>query len=113
MTTEYIGMGFEGGGPGRVIVQPAQHELDTGYDNPDLPSHSPDGFQCGYAGSGPAQLAAALLYDVTGDAAAASRLKRPFMQEVVTGLPNAENDEGVSWRLSAESVEQWVEDNDR
>ena len=31
-------------------------------------NHSPDGFQWGYCGSGPAQLALALLYDVSGDA---------------------------------------------
>ena len=30
-------------------------------------NHSPDGFQWGYPGSGPAQLALALLYDVTAD----------------------------------------------
>ena len=29
--------------------------------------HSPDGFQWGYNGSGPAQLAAAILNEVTGD----------------------------------------------
>ena len=29
--------------------------------------HSPDGFQWGYSGSGPAQLAAAILYEITDD----------------------------------------------
>ena len=30
-------------------------------------NHSPDGFQWGYSGSGPAQLAAAILNEITGD----------------------------------------------
>ena len=30
-------------------------------------NHSPDGFQWGYNGSGPAQLAAAILNEITGD----------------------------------------------
>jgi hypothetical protein len=33
----------------------------------DLFNHSPDGFQWGYAGSGPAQLALAILADARGD----------------------------------------------
>jgi hypothetical protein len=33
----------------------------------DLRNHSPTGFECGYGGSGPSQLALALLADATGD----------------------------------------------
>lgn len=33
----------------------------------DLRNHSPDGFEWGYSGSGPAQLALALAADVLGD----------------------------------------------
>ena len=32
-----------------------------------IADHSPDGFQWGYSGSGPAQLAAAILYEITDD----------------------------------------------
>lgn len=32
-----------------------------------ITDHSPDGFQWGYSGSGPAQLAAAILYEITDD----------------------------------------------
>ena len=32
-----------------------------------IADHSPDGFQWGYSGSGPAQLAAAILNEITGD----------------------------------------------
>ena len=33
----------------------------------EIAKHSPDGFQWGYSGSGPAQLAAAILYEITDD----------------------------------------------
>ena len=33
----------------------------------DLCNHSPDGFECGYEGSGPAQLAVAILAHYLGD----------------------------------------------
>lgn len=113
MDKEYIGTDFEGTGPGTVIVQPSGHELDTGYDNERLPSHSPDGFQCGYIGSGPTQLAAALLYDVSGDPATAIYLKRDFTHTIVADLPNDRSDEdGVNWRLKAATVREWIELND-
>ena len=32
-----------------------------------IADHSPDGFQWGYSGSGPAQLSAAILYEITED----------------------------------------------
>lgn len=40
--------------------------------------HSPDGFQWGYGGSGPAQLALALLLDVIGDGGLSVRLHQDF-----------------------------------
>lgn len=111
MQTEYHGTGFESVGPGHVLVfedgdDESPRELDAGLDNADLPSHSPDGFQCGYKGSGPAQLAAALLYDVTGDAAATNYLYQYFHDDVVAGLDR----EG--WKLTEEFIREWIEAND-
>lgn len=60
----YYGKGFDGGGPGTVMVQPDDRELENHNERDDWPNHSPDGFQVGYNGSGPAQLAFALLADV-------------------------------------------------
>jgi len=107
METEYVGRGFDSTGPGVVYVEPAGLALPTGVDNPDLPSHSPNGFQCGYVGSGPTQLAVALLYDVAGDAATAIHLKRDFTHSVVANLDNES-----TWSLSAAAIEQWVDAND-
>lgn len=42
----------------------AEHKLDPRFD---LVKHSPDGFEWAYAGSGPSQLALALLADVATD----------------------------------------------
>ena len=49
----------------------------------DLKNHSPDGAEWGYSGSGPAQLALALLADACGDVAVAQNLYQRFKREVV------------------------------
>src|SRR3989442_957585 len=54
--------------------------LDPRYD---LRRHSPDGFQWGYSGSGPAQLALALLADALADDAIAQALYQEFKREFV------------------------------
>ena len=48
------------------------HDKETGdrYDLPHIKRHSPGGFEWGYAGSGPADLARSLLIDALGPAAA-------------------------------------------
>lgn len=54
----------------------------------DLVNHSPDGFECGYGGSGPLQLAFALVYHATGGnlEEALATYKR-FCARVVAHLP--------------------------
>lgn len=63
----------------------------------DLYNHSPDGFEWGYSGSGPAQLALALCADVVGD----ERALRVY-QRVKDALiaPIQEDD----WSLSEETI---------
>jgi len=51
--------------------------------------HSPDGFAWGYGGSGPAQLALALMLLVT-DAGTAKRLYQDFKREYIVELPQAD-----------------------
>jgi hypothetical protein len=68
----------------------------------DLWNHSPTGFECGYNGSGPAQLALALLADVVGDEDAVS-LHQPFKFAVVGRWPR----EGFT--ITAEAIETWAE----
>ena len=59
----------------------------------DVANHSPDGFEWGYAGSGPAQLALAICCDIVGEARA--RLVYQFFKEAVIARIGA-----PSFRLS-------------
>jgi hypothetical protein len=52
-----------------------------------LCNHSPDGFEWGYGGSGPAQLALAILIDCLGDQERALRLYQDFKWRVVARWP--------------------------
>jgi len=65
-------------------------------------SHSPNGFQWGYGGSGPAQLALALLLDVTGQPELAVRLHQDFKREFVACW-------GEQWEMTSEEILKWVE----
>ena len=63
-------------------------------------NHSPDGFSWGYAGSGPSQLALAILLEVTGDKETASSLYQQFKFEVVSKWPQEDIEREVdinSW----------------
>ena len=66
----------------------------------DLRNHSPTGFEWGYGGSGPAQLALALLADALGDEEQALLLYQAFKWKVVASLPEA------GWQMSAAQVRQ-------
>lgn len=70
----------------------------------DLVNHSPTGFAWGYGGSGPAQLALAILADANGDDELAVRLHQRFKNARVGQLPRG------TWRLSAEEVAGWVDE---
>lgn len=66
----------------------------------DLADHSPTDFEWGYEGSGPAQLALALLADALGDENRALALYPAFKEEVVAALPAS------AWRLSAFAIRE-------
>jgi hypothetical protein len=68
----------------------------------DLATHSPTGFEWGYGGSGPAQLALALLADALGDEEQALALYQSFKWQVVAVLPAS------GWQLSADAVRDVV-----
>jgi Family of unknown function (DUF6166) len=65
----------------------------------DLFNHSPTGFSWGYGGSGPAQLALALLADALGDDDRAVRLHQAFKFKVVACWP-----EGERWWITADQI---------
>lgn len=67
----------------------------------DLRKHSPTGFEAGYGGSGPAQLALAITADVLGDHDAQD-VYQEYKREVIANLPR----EGFS--ITAASVEEWA-----
>jgi hypothetical protein len=65
----------------------------------DLFNHSPTGFNWGYGGSGPAQLALALLADATGNDELALRLRHPFKFSVVARWPS-----GQPWSITEDVI---------
>ena len=66
----------------------------------DLWQHSPSGFEWGYSGSGPAQLALAILVDHLADNDRALELYQSFKCAVVAGLP------WKRWELTSREIEQ-------
>lgn len=68
----------------------------------DLQNHSPDGFQWGYMGSGPAQLALALVADALGDDELAQKVYQPFKFSV---LAKFDLDE---WAIDRGEILAWV-----
>lgn len=69
----------------------------------DLANKSPTGFEWGYGGSGPGQLALAILADHLQDDREALRLYQEFKWRVVAGW------EGRTWRLTGKDVEEIVD----
>lgn len=65
-------------------------------------NHSPDGFEWGYGGSGPAQLAMGLLLDVGVDEETARKLYQRFKDSCIAGL-------GETWSMTDADILEWVE----
>ena len=68
----------------------------------DLRKHSITGYDWGYGGSGPAQLALALLPDHLNDDRKALELYQSFKFAAITTLPRR------SWALTSDQIEQAV-----
>ena len=64
----------------------------------DLWNHSPTGFEWGYGGSGPTQLALALLADCLNDGDQALSLYQEFKFRIVASLPHR------GWMLTSEQI---------
>lgn len=99
----YHGIKSEGAGPQQVYVS---DETETRSLDP-LPSqkirnHSPDGFQWGYGGSGPAQLALAILLDHFGDEARAQKYYQRFKFRAVANFFN-------DWKLTSGEIDQIID----
>jgi hypothetical protein len=68
-------------------------------------SHSPDGLNWGYDGSGPSDLALSILEDVTGDHNLSMRLHVPFREQYVSAW-------GLYWVLFEQEVLDWIDKQD-
>lgn len=88
---EYEGMRL----PGGTLVRVNGQELSPRYD---LRQHSPTGFEWGYGGSGPAQLALAILAHEYGDKFA-EIWYQDFKWDVVARLS------GRAWNLTSEQID--------
>jgi hypothetical protein len=69
----------------------------------DLRNHSPTGFEWGYGGSGPAQLALAVLVDHLANDDEALNLYQEFKRVVVAGLPYR------GWRLTTQQIQKTLQ----
>lgn len=67
----------------------------------DLHNHSPTGFEWGYGGSGPAQLALAVLADCLGDEYALD-FYQDFKRDVVAGQS------GAAWSIEESAIRAWA-----
>ena len=76
------------------------YELDP---HNELINHSPDGFAWGYSGSGPLQLAFAMLFDLYGRETAFA-CYQAFCHEVIDAQP-----QHISFRLEEIDIEAWVD----
>ena len=91
----------------RTVVINGIHKLDPEH-SLELANHSPDGFMWGYGGSGPSQLALALLCFVTDDETAL-RLYQDLKWDFVSKLP--QTDFSVTFDIYGWLKEHGVEDN--
>jgi hypothetical protein len=69
----------------------------------DLRNHSPNGFEWGYGGSGPAQLALAIMADYLADDDKALSLYQLFKWQVIAILPHQ------GWSLTSSEIEERVQ----
>jgi len=83
---------------GAVVVDgsPLTHERSYRY-----VKHSPDGFNWGYAGSGPSQLAFAILLDFTGDVHLALNMYQDFKRDFVARFED-------TWTLTGFDIRKWL-----
>jgi len=99
---DVVYVGYRRRGHAVVERQPGQEQV-TPQKSLELANHSPSGFSWGYGGSGPAQLALALLLDYTDDEDVALAHYTEFKNRVVSQL-DCSHLEGY-WRLTGTDIE--------
>lgn len=71
-------------------------------------NHSPTGFEWGYPGSGPAQLALALLNDATGNKTLAVEMHQKFKFAIVAKFPRK-----GTWQITRTQILSWVNEQQK
>ena len=102
--TKYWGKKISTGGPQPVFKQllPDGEKTELSpFASLQLRDHSPDGFQWGYGGSGPAQLALALLLDVTGNPELTQAHYQDFKFYMVASW-------GEEWQITSMDILEWL-----
>ena len=84
--------------------------LDGEYLSPEhsqgIYNHSPDGFNVGYSGSGPAQLALAILLKIMDKGLAVAQYQQ-FKRDLIAGLPQNKNFEiEFEWPLEEGHIKE-------
>ncbi|MCU4744660.1 DUF6166 domain-containing protein [Halobacteria archaeon AArc-m2/3/4] len=103
--TVYVGLRRQG----RPVVRRVGTDDELSPDRSlEVRNHSPTGFEWGYNGSGPAQLALAILLDYTDDEGVALEHYMRFKDEVVSRLECTAPD--GCWHLSAGMIETVLRD---
>jgi hypothetical protein len=97
---EYVGMRVDGT---PVVLKLTVHERLSPDRSLGLVRHSPAGFDWGYVGSGPAQLACALLLDYTDNETVAQKHYIQFRDDVVSQLVC--DGPADCWHLTGEDIE--------
>lgn len=86
----------------RKLLPDGEDTALSSYPSQKLYNHSPDGFQWGYSGSGPAQLALALLLDATSQPEIALEFYQQFKWDKVACW-------GEKWSISKSEILIWLE----
>ena len=66
-------------------------------------NHSPTGFEWGYSGSGPAQLAYAILRKFTGSDVVARDNYQAFKEAFISPI------RGDHWNIDSEQIQEWLD----
>ncbi len=97
---EYVGFRVDGRA---VVVNLSEHRRLTPDRSLDLVNHSPTGFEWGYSGSGPDQLACGLLLDYYSDEQVAREHYIAFRNQVVSQLEC--DGAAMCWHLTGEEID--------
>lgn len=97
----YRGLRHQEGSPKVIVVTPKKVRTLTVAKSWKFRQHSPTGFEWGYAGSGPAQLALAILLDVTGMPSYSLTHYQQFKADCIARMPK-------EWDLTEAEINFWI-----